>query len=234
MGLLSKKQTDEDVDFSTDFTFPTSTQALIIFTRNPELGKCKTRLAKTVGDESALRIYKFLLEHTAASTQKLKADKFVFYTENIRANDIWDDNRFTKRLQEGEDLGEKMQNAFTALFNSGYKKVMIVGSDLYDLKQQDIEEAFSRLDTNDYVIGPAKDGGYYLLGMKTINTAVFNNKDWSTASVFEDTLKDLDGEKVALLEKRNDIDHYEDIENIPVFEQFLPKKLQKTSSDQPQ
>jgi len=227
MGLLSKKQTDEDVDFSTDFHFPTSTQALVIFTRNPELGKCKTRLAKTVGDESALRIYKFLLSHTADVTEKLKADKFVYYTDSIRKNDFWDDQKYTKRIQNGDTLGEKMHNAFSILFNSGYQKVMIVGSDLYDLKQQNIEEAFKKLDDHDYVVGPAKDGGYYLLGMKEMNNAVFKQKKWSTPTVLEDTLQDLKGEDVALLEERNDIDDYEDLEDIAEFQKFLPEKFQK-------
>jgi len=227
MGLLSKKQTDEDVDFTTDFHFPTSTQALVIFTRNPELGKCKTRLAKTVGDESALRIYKFLLSHTADVTEKLRVDKFVYYTDSIRKNDLWDDQKYTKRIQNGDTLGEKMHNAFSILFNSGYKKVMIAGSDLYDIKQQNLEEAFRKLDDSDYVIGPAKDGGYYLLGMKKMNSSIFEQKKWSTSTVLEDTLKDLKNEDVALLEERNDIDEYEDLEDIAELQQFLPEKFQK-------
>jgi len=227
MGILLNKQTNEDVDFSTDFHYPTSTQALVIFTRNPELGKCKTRLAKTVGDESALRIYKFLLEHTAKITKSVKADKFVYYTKSIRANDYWDDNHYTKRIQKGETLGEKMHNAFSSLLNSGYKKVMIVGSDLYELTTPDIEAAFRELNAHDYVIGPAKDGGYYLLGMKEPNDKVFKNKAWSTESVFEDTLRDLQDGTVAIIEERNDVDYYEDIENVAVFQQFLPKNLKK-------
>ncbi len=227
MGLLSKKQTDEDVDFLTDFHFPTSTQALVIFTRNLELGKCKTRLAKTVGDESALRIYKFLLSHTVDITEKLKADKFVYYTDSIHKNDFWDDQKYTKRIQNGDTLGEKMHNAFSILFNSGYKKVMIVGTDLYDIKQQNLEEAFKKLDDHDYVVGPAKDGGYYLLGMKKMNSTVFIQKKWSTSTVLEDTLQDLEGEDIAMLEERNDIDHYEDLEDLAEFQQFLPEKFQK-------
>lgn len=227
MGFFIKKQTNEDVDFTTDFHFPTSTQALVIFTRNPELGKCKTRLAKTVGDESALRIYKFLLSHTADVTKKLGVDKFVYYTDSIRKNDFWDDQKYTKRIQNGDTLGEKMHNAFSILFNSGYKKVMIVGSDLYDLKQQNLEEAFKKLDDSDYVIGPAKDGGYYLMGMKKMNNDIFKQKKWSTSTVLEDTLKDLENEDVALLEERNDIDEYEDLEDIAELQQLLPEKFQK-------
>lgn len=227
MGILLNKQTNEDVDFATDFHYPTSTQALVIFTRNPELGKCKTRLAKTVGDARALRIYKFLLEHTAKITKSVKADKFVYYTDSIRENDFWDDNSYTKRIQKGETLGDKMHNAFSGLFDSGYTKVMIVGSDLYELTAPDIEAAFRELNDHNYVIGPAKDGGYYLLGMKKLNDKVFKNKEWSTPSVFEDTLKDLKEESVAIIEERNDVDYYEDIADVAIFQQFLPENLKK-------
>ncbi len=109
MGLLSKKDTDSEKDFETEFHFPTSDKALLIFTRNPELGKVKTRLAGGVGDVAALDIYKFLLRHTVSITQNLSVDKQVFYSEKIRASDYWDENRFTKKLQHGNDLGARMQ-----------------------------------------------------------------------------------------------------------------------------
>ena len=140
--------------------------ALIIFTRNPELGKCKTRLAKSIGDENALEIYKFLLQHTANVAKEVTADKFVFYSENIIENDIWETSVFNKELQNGLDLGERMQNAFSLLFSKGYKKVLIIGSDLYDLEANLVNNAYKNLNEHDVVIGPAEDGGYYLLGMK--------------------------------------------------------------------
>ncbi|HBO28702.1 MAG TPA: glycosyltransferase, partial [Leeuwenhoekiella sp.] len=113
MGLLSKKDTDSEKDFATEFHFPTSDKVLLIFTRNPELGKVKTRLAGGVGDASALEIYKFLLQHTVSITQNLSVDKQVFYSEKIRASDYWDENTFTKKLQHGDDLGARMQKAFS-------------------------------------------------------------------------------------------------------------------------
>ena len=81
MGLLSKKDTDSEKDFETEFHFPTSDKALLIFTRNPDLGKVKTRLAGGVGDTAALEIYKFLLQHTVSITQNLSVDKQVFYSD---------------------------------------------------------------------------------------------------------------------------------------------------------
>jgi len=195
---------------------------LLIFTRNPELGKVKTRLAKTVGDESALEIYKFLLKRTKDVSSKVSSDKAVYYSVCIRNNDIWDEDMFQKYQQIGDDLGVRMLNAFKNGFNSGYQKVMIIGSDLYDLSSKDIESAFGLLDHNDVVIGPAKDGGYYLLGMKNLHKNVFFNKNWGTETVRKDTLKDLVNLKVKLLEEKNDIDVYEDIIDIPeIMESFI-------------
>ena len=159
MGILSTNNTSSDNEMAKDFHFPTSKKALIIFTRNPELGKCKTRLAATIGDESALEIYKYLLQHTAKLSEKVKADKYLFYSESIKREDIWDATIFNKKLQQGNDLGERMENAFTELFELGYEKVIIIGSDLLDLSSDDVNEAFDFLNENDTVIGPAKDGG---------------------------------------------------------------------------
>lgn len=225
MALLSSKDTNDDNEMAFDFHFPTSKKALIIFTRNPELGKVKTRLAKSVGDESALKIYKFLLKHTVEITEKLNVDKYVFYSENMHRDDIWNPDIFRKKLQTGNDLGERMNNAFSEIFGMGYEKAIIIGSDMFDLNQKDLETAFDALETTPFVIGPATDGGYYLLGMKELNSEIFQNKKWGTSTVLEDTLKDLNDEKYVLLEDRNDIDYFEDVKYLDVFQQFLPSYL---------
>jgi len=202
-----------------------SKNLLLIFTRNPELGKAKTRLAKTVGDETALEIYKFLLERTRNISLKVNADKAVYYSVKIRENDIWNPEIYQKHQQFGEDLGIRMLNAFKNGFEAGYQKVMIIGSDLYDLSEKNIEKAFNELNTNDVVIGPAEDGGYYLLGMNSLQENVFKNKEWGTASVRKDTLTNLTDKKVKLLEFKNDIDVYEDIVNIPeIMSTFIENK----------
>ena len=108
-------------------------EAIIIFVRNPELGKVKTRLAATLGDEEALDIYNQLLDHTLTVSRQIKADKFVFYHEEIWLEDRWQTDGFYKRLQNGNELGEKMKNAFTELFRQGYNKVIIIGSDCLQL-----------------------------------------------------------------------------------------------------
>lgn len=197
-----------------------SKNLLLIFTRNPELGKTKTRLAKTIGDEAALEIYKFLLDHTKEVTQNLTCDKAVYYSVKIRENDIWNASVYQKHQQEGADLGERMHNAFQDAFTNNYEKVLIVGSDLYDLNPHHINSAFEKLNSNDVVIGPAEDGGYYLLGMKKLHSNVFKSKDWGTSTVRKDTLNDLQNVSVHLLETLNDIDVFDDIKDNPIFNQF--------------
>src|SRR4051812_9764031 len=108
-------------------------QALIIFIRNPVLGQVKTRLAKTLGDEQTLSIYKELLRHTHAITQKLPFDKYVFYADGITKGDIWENYIYNKLVQTGNDLGARMQAAFELLFSKGYQHICIIGSDCYEL-----------------------------------------------------------------------------------------------------
>ena len=188
------------------------TDLLMIFTRNPELGKVKTRLAADLGDEAALQLYRVLLQHTFQVTKDLDCDKAIYYSEAIPKNDLWENGDFQKKLQQGRDLGERMEMAFKNAFFDGYSKVVIIGSDLYDLQEEDLKKAFLALDKNDVVIGPAQDGGYYLLGMKKLNSGLFQKKKWSTSEVLEQTLQDLKNQQVALLEPRNDIDTIEDLD----------------------
>jgi hypothetical protein len=194
---------------------------LLIFTRNPELGKCKTRLAASVGDKTALAIYIFLLEHTVSVTKDLKVSKKVYYSEAIREGDLWDPQIYQKEVQQGIDLGERMANAFKAGFKAGYKRIAIIGSDLYDLGTEDLANAFKMLQTNDFVLGPAIDGGYYLLGMTHFVPTIFKNKVWGTSTVLKDTLAELKNKNVYLLETKNDVDVLEDIADVPVFQPFL-------------
>ena len=194
---------------------------LLVFTRNPELGKVKTRLAKTVGNATALKIYTFLLKRTRDIVVKVSADKAVYYSVKVRENDIWDASIFQKHQQVGEDLGIRMLHAFKNGFKAGYEKVMVIGSDLYDLTAETIENAFIALENNEVVIGPAEDGGYYLLGMNSLEEKVFKNKEWGTETVRKDTLEDLKDKKVFLLGELNDVDVFEDIEHHPAFQTFI-------------
>ncbi len=194
---------------------------LIIFTRNPELGKGKRRLAATVGDQAAFDIYKFLLAHTRKITRDLDAVKQVWYSEQLHLDDDWDNAVYEKYVQAGEDLGDRMNYAFAKAIKE-HSKVIIIGSDLHDLNQRDLEQAFKLLDDHDAVIGPATDGGYYLLGFKNeVPVNLFSNKIWGTDTVLNETLKDLETLNYATLAPRNDVDYYEDIKDVPAFQPYL-------------
>lgn len=187
--------------------------ALIIFVRNPVLGKVKTRLAEGIGDEKALMVYRHLLQHTHAITVNLPVTKFVYYAGSLNKNDLW--NGFEKRLQLGNDLGERMKNAFTELFETGFKNICIIGSDCYELSSDILADAFEKLNKAEAVIGPASDGGYYLLGINKPVPEFFIDKNWSTDTVFTDTLKDASALNLSLyqLPMLQDIDTETDLHN---------------------
>ena len=188
-----------------------SKNLLLVFTRNPELGKVKTRLAKTIGDQQALDIYKLLLHHTKKTIHNIDCHKAVYYSETIQKNDIWDNSKFQKHIQNGMDLGDRMYNAFKDAFYKDYEKVVIVGTDIFELQPKLINEAFKALDNHEAVIGPAKDGGYYLLGLKKLLPEIFKNKKWGEETVFKETMQDLNYVDVHLLDELNDIDTYNDL-----------------------
>ena len=190
----------------------TSDNYIIIFVKNPEKGKVKTRLAKTMGDDRALEIYLMLLDYTREIVQPLEADKGVFYSSFIDRKDLWQDG-FQKRIQVTGNLGAKMHEAFSEIFAEGYQKVIILGSDCYELNTGLIEEAFQSLDDNDVVIGPARDGGYYLLGMRNFLPQLFANKSWSTEVLLDETKAELESGNLSyrLLPTLSDVDHEEDL-----------------------
>lgn len=168
-----------------------SKNLLIIFAKNPELGTVKTRLAKTIGKTAALEVYIKLLEKTISITENLDHDKVVYYHERIGSDDLWDSNTFNKALQKGNDLGEKMNDAFHSAFDQGYENVCIIGSDCFELTSDILNQAFTLLKTKAAVVGAAEDGGYYLLGMSQYQPELFEGKAWSTDKVFSSTKNDF-------------------------------------------
>jgi uncharacterized protein len=186
---------------------------LIIFYKNPELGKVKTRLAATIGDAKAYSIYLLLSEHTRNIVEKLTLQKVLYYSDFIDTEDNWSTAVNEKLIQSGNDLGEKMETAFRTGFTSGYNSICIIGTDCLDLSTRIIKEGFRKLLTHDVVIGPAVDGGYYLLGMNYLHPIVFKNKNWGSNSVLTETLQDLkmSGLSFWQLETLNDIDRAEDL-----------------------
>lgn len=186
---------------------------LLIFTKNPEKGKVKTRLARDVGDDRALEIYKQLLDHTHSVTVDLDCEKHLYYSNHIGRGDIWDLGNYQKFVQQGQDLGDKMSNAFKNAFKEHHGSVCIIGSDCLEINESIIQEAFLKLEQFDFVVGPARDGGYYLLGMKSYFPQLFYNKTYSTPEVFEELvmeIKRLD-KSFFLLPKLSDVDTLDDL-----------------------
>jgi hypothetical protein len=194
---------------------------LIIFTKNPIEGTVKTRLASSIGNKNAVEVYKKLISHTQNVTKRINCVRQICYGDFINDEDIWGVD-FKKKLQKGEDLGARMRNAFEEGFCENFTKIVIIGTDLWELSQEDIEIAFESLENHEVCIGPATDGGYYLLGLKNkIPNGIFDNKQWSTNTVFKDTLEDVKNLKIKILEEKNDIDEIDDIIKIKEFEKYI-------------
>jgi rSAM/selenodomain-associated transferase 1 len=187
---------------------------LIIFVKNPEIGKVKTRLAASIGDHKALEVYLHLLQHTAKLAQGISVDKTVYYADQVEENDLFENTVFKKEVQVEGDLGVKMNAAFEQSFQLGCNKVIIIGSDCLELSTDDLERAFELLETNDVVLGPAIDGGYYLIGLKRAFNQLFEHKPWSTDQVLQLTIKDIKRAQktLAFLDEKRDIDTLEDLQ----------------------
>ncbi|MBK7296012.1 MAG: TIGR04282 family arsenosugar biosynthesis glycosyltransferase [Flavobacteriales bacterium] len=185
---------------------------LIVFLRKPEIGKVKTRLAATVGPEKALDVYVGLLAHTLGSTEHLRCTKQAWYTGEGSVDAV-EAYGFTTHLQNGSDLGERMLTAFSNGFSYGHSPIVIIGTDCPLISADLISEAFDSLKTNDAVLGPTRDGGYYLLGLNEPLVSVFQNKTWSTDSVARETLEDLGREhkRVHMLLELIDVDTEQDL-----------------------
>ena len=189
---------------------------LLVFCKNPSLGKVKTRLAKTIGDEKALKIYHALLAKTVTVLEELNVDIHLYYSDFIEQDDLFSTVATQKRKQIGEQLGERMANAFQESFMT-YDKIVIIGTDLWTLEPQDICEAFQKLENQAVVIGPSKDGGYYLLGLNQFFPEIFKQKEWGTDKVLSSTIKDLNHIDYHLLTEKNDVDTFSDLEEYPTL-----------------
>lgn len=152
------------------------------------MGKVKTRLARTLGADEALRIYRILLEKTRKTALLAPVERYLFYSDTIAPTDDWPSDLFQKKQQAAGNLGERMEAAFQTAFNDGAQKVVIIGSDCPQLTPNILHQAFEALDQADFVIGPVPDGGYYLIGMNTLHPEVFHNIAWSTESVRSSTI----------------------------------------------
>lgn len=195
-------------------------KALIIFMRYPEAGSVKSRLAPSIGTSEAARVYEKLVRRTLGVASEFLASNpdvrgFVFFSPAERARDV--EARFQGPWvfmpQEGAHIGERMGNADKALRRSGLRRIVLIGSDIADLDPGDLRDAFDVLTREDAVLGPARDGGFYLIGLGEPCDTVFEPRTWGTGQVLERTKALLVGSglRLSLLERRSDIDEAGDL-----------------------
>jgi hypothetical protein len=193
-----------------------SKTALIVFQKNEILGKVKTRLAATLGNKEALKIYQILISHTHQVILSVAANTYIFFSDFVPEKYEIQSSDFYFQVQNGKDLGDRMKNAFEFLFNNGYERVLIIGTDCATLEPIHIQTAIEKLDLVDVVIGPAEDGGYYLLGMKKLVPSLFTAMEWSTEGVLKETINRLTKEGLShvTIETLSDIDLEEDWDKV--------------------
>ena len=185
-------------------------EVVLVFQKNEVLGQVKTRLASGMGELHALEIYKHLVQLTYSALEEVLVPVWTFFSDFIpESTHPIVENSF---VQQGQDLGERMSNAFARTFESGRDKVVLIGTDCPTLQSQHLLQAFEALNHSDLVLGPAIDGGYYLIGMKSSAAYLFEGIAWSTSQVLSQTLHVAyqQGLIVTLLPELDDIDTQED------------------------
>jgi rSAM/selenodomain-associated transferase 1 len=205
---------------------PSLEQGIIIFTRFPEPGLTKTRLIPVLGPEGACRLQRELTEKIVAHVQQIKKHypllMEIHFSGGTREQMAeWLGRDFAYVIQEGDDLGARMGLAFRKAFRKGWKRVVLIGSDVPDLTPAILRESFERLANHDLVLGPARDGGYYLIGLKVNRPDLFGNPMvWGTEEVLKNTLITAErlGLKTALLPPLRDVDRPEDLTDKDSFQ----------------
>lgn len=192
-------------------------QCLIIFTRYPEPGKTKTRLIPVLGAEGAANLQRQMTEQKLAEAKKLQEINCIsleihFTGGNQQLMQNWLGNLTYKQQSEG-DIGCRMVSAFQTAFEAEMSRVVLIGIDCPDLKAELMADAFQALNKHDLVLGPAKDGGYYLIGLNYLISELFIGISWSTAKVLEQTQHIIQKLELAIayLPILSDVDRPEDL-----------------------
>ena len=190
-----------------------SAQRLIIFLKAPRLGEVKTRLAVGLGPTGALHAYERLVETLLENLVTLEPVELRF-TPDDAADEVgrWLRSGWTSRAQGYGDLGKRLCRAFREAFESDASRVVVIGSDCPDVTPGDIEATWAALATHDVVLGPAADGGYWLVGLRAPQKHIFETISWSTSSVLAETLERCKrgGLNVHRLRELRDVDTPED------------------------
>jgi uncharacterized protein len=208
---------------------PPPKKALLVFMRYPEPGRVKSRLASAIGSGPAAQIYDKLLRRTLGVAVDFKwrraaIDIFVFFTPAEKYVEIRETypGPWTFLCQQGQHLGERMEEAVRKVLHRGYSQVVLAGTDLADLEFSDFDEAFQAMDDGYSALGPAADGGFYIIGVNRPCPLVFQSDVWSTGEIFARTERLLEqtGTRVKRLRERRDIDNPEDLETLDESPEF--------------
>jgi len=192
-------------------------KAMIFFLKYPEPGQVKTRLAEEIGDQHAVGLYKSFVRDLLGRFELLDCHLHLFMTPPEKVADLqrWLLRLYPLHIQVGNNLGERMRNAFYTLFSMGYKSCIVAGSDYPDMPSAIPRLGLKMLSNNNAVISPSLDGGYCLLGFRTdkICREAFQDIDWSTSRVFQQTMTALNKKGVypKLLPQWQDVDTFEDL-----------------------
>ena len=203
-------------------TVPPPSQRLLVFARLPELGKVKTRLAAELGDARALAVYESMLRDVVSSVGESSEDTEIefLWPPTPAADGALLSKSFgehAKAMQTGATLGDRLSMAFSErFFFHRTDKIIAIGVDDPLLPRTLIDHAFALLDSCEYVIGPAQDGGYYLFGCRALSfePEVFKGIEWGTQTVLSETIRRISATQrtCALLPERFDIDTADDLE----------------------
>jgi uncharacterized protein len=196
--------------------------ALLVFVKNPELGKVKTRLKPELSNEECVAIYKAMVNDLVKNIQVDKNyDIFFFFTPKSSVNVVqqWLGYEFNLVPQSDGDLGKRMSTALIWAFENNYQKAVLIGSDCPTMDQKLILNAFKNLENSDVVLGPSEDGGYYLVGTKSPQPEIFENIHWSSDVVFSETILRIkeNNRTYSKLEIKSDIDKYSDLVKLNTF-----------------
>lgn len=196
-------------------------ECLIVFTRYPEPGKTKTRLIPALGERGAADFQRQMTQKAIAQARELHAERPIslevhFNGGNLPLMQDWLGDDLAYRPQVEGDLGVKMASAFQRAFSQGKSGVVIIGSDCPDLDADLLLQSFQFLVRHDLVLGPATDGGYYLIGLRRFIPEIFNGISWSTAAVLRQTVEVAKSMQLAIayLPTLTDIDRPEDLDRL--------------------
>lgn len=198
---------------------------LIVFLRAPQLGRVKTRLAAGLGDEAALAAYRHLLNATTEAIRDVDSVE-LRYTPDDAASAVepWRRTGWTLSAQGAGDLGERLIRAFAEGFGGGFDRIAVIGTDCPYVTAGDVRAAWEALHTGDVVLGPAADGGYWLIGLRRPQPGLFRGMSWGGETVFRETRRravEL-GLTVAVLRELPDVDTTTDWEAYQAFREANP------------